>query len=68
MSNWEREQHEGRMALLEAIEHVQSNPTRAKQAADAAICQLLLERSNLDCMDLRAGLYLCIREAIRAEA
>jgi hypothetical protein len=40
----------------------------AVRLADAAMCQLVLERSNLSSLDLRAGLYAAVRRAVRGEA
>jgi hypothetical protein len=54
--------------LLEAVEYVTCNPSPSKRLADRVITDLLFERSCVNDLDLRAGLYLCIREAVRGRA
>lgn len=53
-----------RIHPLEAVDYVARNPSAAQRLASSAMWQLVLERSNLDSLDVRAGMNAAIRGAV----
>lgn len=64
LADIERRAKLGMLTMPEALQHAARFPSAQQRLASSAIWQLVLERSNLDSLDLRTGMNAAIRGAI----